>query len=197
MKAVSIKTLPLWVALGLTACADMKGIAPTAVLRDAASFGLKASPADAPPAELVRLEWWRDFGDEGLNQLMAQALAGNPNLKLAQARLTRAQAATQAANAALSPQLGGEGSVTHQQFTRNGLYPPPLAGAVLDTGTLQLTGGWEFDFFGKNRAALDAALGGVHAAEAAETDQDIAMAGGTGAAGQQCGTQLLSHASPG
>jgi NodT family efflux transporter outer membrane factor (OMF) lipoprotein len=44
--------------------------------------------------------------------------------------------------------------------------PAPLAGSIRDTGTVQLNGSWEIDFFGKNRAALDAALGTVQAAQA-------------------------------
>ena len=117
MRVITTKSLLLLVVLGLSACADMKGIAPTAVLRDAASFGLKASPADSPPGALVRPEWWRDFGDEGLNRLMAQALADNPNLKLARARLARAQAATQLANAALVGRPNME-----LAFSDNGLF---------------------------------------------------------------------------
>ena len=44
--------------------------------------------------------------------------------------------------------------------------PPPLAGTVQETGTAQLNASWELDFFGKNRASLDAALGSMRAAEA-------------------------------
>ena len=168
----------LLLALGLTACASMNGIEPVAVLRDANSFGLPPvleGPSGAVP---VASDWWRDFGDEQLNALIAKAIADNPSLKLAQARLTRAQAATQLANASASPQLNAEGNVSHQQFTKNGLYPPPLAGAVLDTGTLQLSGTWEFDFFGKNRSALDAALGAVNAARADAQAARILLASG-------------------
>ncbi|MCZ8256530.1 MAG: efflux transporter outer membrane subunit, partial [Polaromonas sp.] len=44
--------------------------------------------------------------------------------------------------------------------------PPPLAGSIRESGTAQLNASWELDFFGKNRAALDAALGSANAAEA-------------------------------
>jgi NodT family efflux transporter outer membrane factor (OMF) lipoprotein len=153
-------------ALGLGACADMKGIEPVAVLRDASSFGLQAVNRDAGPQIPGANEWWREFGDPQLNGLVAQALSTNPSLKLAQARFARAQSATQLASASSSPQIVAEGNLTHQQFSKNGLVPPQLAGAVADTGTLQFSGTWELDFFGKNRAALDAALGSANAAQA-------------------------------
>lgn len=155
-------------ALALAGCADMSGIEPQARMRDAQSVGLEqqGARAAAPAAQ-----WWREFGDEQLNQLIAQALQGNPSLKLAQARLARAQAVTEVADAARLPQVNGSLDITRQRYSANGLYPPPLAGAVRDSGTLQLSASWELDFFGKNQAALDAALG---AARAAQADADAA-----------------------
>ena len=150
------------IATGMTGCANIPSIAPQASLRDAASLGLGTAAAQAP----VGAEWWRDFGDETLNSLVAQALETSPNLKLAQARLARAQAVTEVANAATLPQVNGQLDLTRQRYTANGAVPSPLAGSVRDNGTAQLTASWELDFFGKNRAALDAALGNARAAEA-------------------------------
>ena len=180
----SPKPLPLWrasfrmalvaaaglaaaglMATGLSGCADMSGISPKASLRDGASLGLAAPSAASADAQ-VGAEWWRDFGDEPLNALVAQALQANPSLKLAQARLARAQAVTEVADAATRPQLNGQLDLTRQRYTANGAVPPPLAGAIRESGTAQLSASWELDFFGKNRAALDAALGSVKAAEA-------------------------------
>lgn len=154
-------------ASGLAGCADMSGIAPQASLRDAPSLGLGAASAQSGGAQTVLgAEWWREFGDDTLNRLVAQALAGSPTLKLAQARLDKAQAATQVADAATLPQVNGQLDVTHQRYSANGAVPPPLAGDIRDSASAQLSASWELDFFGKNRAALDAALGGMQAAQA-------------------------------
>lgn len=155
------------IATGLTGCADMSGIAPTASLRDAASVGLQApASSGVPVASTPGAEWWKDFGDEQLNRLVAQALASSPNLKMARARLARAQAVIEVADAATLPQINAQLDATRQLYTKNGLVPAPLAGTVKETGTAQFNASWELDFFGKNRAALDAALGSMHAAEA-------------------------------
>lgn len=154
------------IATGLSGCANSSGITPQSSLRDAASLGLTTPPQAPANHDAVSAKWWRDFGDEQLNRLMAQALETSPNLKLAQARLSRAQAVTEVANAAMVPQLNGQLDLTRQQYTANGAVPPPLAGSVLNSGTAQLAASWELDFFGKNRAALAAALGSVNAAEA-------------------------------
>ena len=150
------------IATGISGCADMSGIAPQAQLRDAPSLGLATESAPVT----VATEWWRDFGDETLNGLVAKALETSPNLKLVQARLARAQAVTEVANAATLPQLNGQLDLTRQRYTANGAVPPPLAGSIRESGTAQFSASWELDFFGKNRAALDAALGSVNAAQA-------------------------------
>ena len=154
-------------ASGLAGCADMSGIAPQATVRDAASLGLGTAPAPATaPVAAVDAQWWRGFGDETLNGLVEQALQDSPNLRLAQARLARAQAVTESARSATGPQVGGQLDLTRQRYTANGAVPPPLTGSILNSGTAQLAGSWELDFFGKNRAALDAALGSARAAQA-------------------------------
>jgi NodT family efflux transporter outer membrane factor (OMF) lipoprotein len=148
----------------LAGCADFSGITPQAQLRDASSFGLPTTSAQA--AVPLDAQWWRAFGDDTLNQLEAQALQANPSLKLAQARIAAAQASVQLSGAANRPQLNAQLNLTQQLYTANGAIPAPLAGTVRGSGTAQLAGSWEMDFFGKNHAALQAALGNERAAQA-------------------------------
>ncbi len=149
--------------LGLSACAAPPELPPMATLRDAASLGLTAQQkATAEPDA----RWWREFGDHQLNRLIDDAVAGNPSLKIVQTRLARASAGADLIAASGGPQLAASLDAMQQKFTATGMIPPPLAGAVYETGTLQLSGSWELDFFGKNRAALNAALGNARAVQA-------------------------------
>ena len=148
--------------LVLAGCADMAHIDSHAKLRDADSLGLGS--AQAAPA--VDSQWWLGFGDAQLNALVGQALEGNPNLQVARARLARAQASTAIAEAAGKPQIDGELDLTRQKFSGNYIYPSPLGGSIQETGTLQLNASWELDFFGKNRTAIEAAIGSANAAAA-------------------------------
>jgi NodT family efflux transporter outer membrane factor (OMF) lipoprotein len=158
------KLLPCLLITGLAGCANFSGITPQATLRDATSLGLALPVGSAQ--EPLDTQWWHAFGDDTLNHLVAQVLQANPSLKLAQARLAGAQAAAQLAGAADSPQLATQLNLTQQRYTANGAVPPPLAGSVLDSGTAQIAASWEIDFFGKNQAALQAALGAERAAQA-------------------------------
>lgn len=153
---------------GLTGCADFSGIASKAQLRDAASVGLTAPAPGTPQADLAAVpsDWWRGFGDAQLDALVQQALATSPSLKQAEARIARAQAFAETTRAADGPQLNAGADATRQLYTTNGLYPAPLAGNIYNSANARLTGSWEIDFFGKNRAALDAAIGSANAAQA-------------------------------
>ena len=156
----SLKFTTVVAALALAGCADMSGIQTQAQLRQPDSFSLDAAPA------AVSTQWWREFGDEQLNRLVDQALAGNPNLRVAQARLARAQSVSEVAGAALLPRVNGSLEVMRQRYSQNGLLPPPIAGSIINSATLQAGVNWELDFFGKNGALLESALGAARAAQA-------------------------------
>ena len=156
-------SLLLVAVFGLSACAQMGDRPAVHDLQDATSLGLANAKATALS---LTPDWWQAFGDAQLDGLIVQALAANPSLEVARARVARAEAGTTGLRAAAGPQLNGALDVTHQRYTANGAVPPPLAGSVRDSGTLQLGASWELDFFGKNRAALQSALGQVRVAQA-------------------------------
>ena len=155
--------LAMTAVLSLAACAAPGATDVQATLRDASSLGLSS---DAGATVAVTDAWWRVFGDPQLDKLIDSALTSNPSLKVVQARLARAQAGADITQAASGPQLNAGLDATRQKFTATGMIPPPLAGNIYETGTAQFSGSWELDFFGKNRAALEAALGNVRAVQA-------------------------------
>ncbi|HCX82325.1 MAG: RND transporter [Curvibacter sp. RIFCSPHIGHO2_12_FULL_63_18] len=149
----------------LSACANFSGIFSQAkpVAAQQAGLSTQAIPADSVA---LNSQWWKVYGDEQLNQLVDKALANNPSLRVAQARVQRVMASIDNADAAGAPQLNASLDATRQLYTRNGLVPAPIAGSERDIATLQASGNWELDLFGKNRAALDAAIGQSRAAQA-------------------------------
>lgn len=149
-------------ALVLAGCVSSAGIAPQAQMMNAADVGV---PGKSPAAGLSD-RWWTAFGDPQLDRLVETALAANPTLKIARDRTLRAAAATSAAQANAGPRVDADLDLQRQRYTENGLIPPPIAGSIGNTGLFQLSGSWEIDFFGKNAAALGAALGAQRAAEA-------------------------------
>lgn len=163
----------------LSACADFSGISPMARALLPESLGLRAVPLPtaafpAPTAGTSAVgafkennfdqHWWRSFQDPRLDALVNQALENHPSLKAAQTRIARAQAVTEAQGANDKVQSLASLDATEQRFSSLGMYPPPLAGGVYQTANVQMNLSYEWDLFGKNRAALDTAIGATQAA---------------------------------
>lgn len=116
--------------------------------------------------------WWEQFGNPELNELIETAIKDNPGLKLASARLRQADALVKVEGARLLPFLEADASLTYERLSQHGVFAalnPEVAGARFMLGIINpLSFRYEFDFWGKNRAMLEAALGHA-AAEEAET----------------------------
>ncbi len=169
-------------ALGLGGCANFAGIGPKARMTEPQALGLGIAAAKTVPAPTGATPpaapnaWWTRFGDAQLDALVAQALQNHPNLRIAQARVARTQALTDTLASTELPNVNGAVDATRQRFSANSIYPPPLAGGVYETANAQINAGYEFDLFGKNRAALDAALGQVRAAQADAQAAELLLA---------------------
>jgi NodT family efflux transporter outer membrane factor (OMF) lipoprotein len=122
--------------------------------------GVRLSDAGWPSAQ-----WWRALGDPQLDALIERALAGNPGIAVAQARLARARAAALSAESALRPDAVAGLDMTHQRFSEAGLIPPPLGGSWRSQNRLAVDISWDLDLWGRNRSLLQGALGQLKAAE--------------------------------
>lgn len=124
--------------------------------------------------------WWEQFGNTELNQLMETALKDNPGLKLASARLREAQGMVRVEGARLLPFLEADASLTYERISQHGVFAalnPEVAGARILLGIVNpLSFRYEFDFWGKNRATLEAALGQAAAEEAEHAEVKLRLA---------------------
>jgi len=107
------------------------------------AVGLSTESLD--PMTLAR--WWGNFNDPVLSSLVEQAVAGNLDLQLAQARLHEARARLGSANAAEFPNLTGSGSSTrsHSNSQTHNLF------------AIGFDAAWELDIFGGVRRSVEAA----------------------------------------
>ncbi len=157
----------LGMAAVLAGCASSAGIEPRAVALAPQAAGLAGEAADAAVSMApLRADWWREWGDETLSGLIEQALQAQPSLRVAEARLRRAQAGVMGEQAADGPVVEASADATRQRFSANSIYPAPLGGSMRTLANAQLAGRWTFDFFGQHRAAIEAAVGSERAAAA-------------------------------
>ena len=163
-QAAARTAIPLALS-GLAACAPNLGPRPEPTpIQDYAA----AQSFAAPQSNWPKADWWKAYGDNQLDGLMDDALAGSPDLKIAEARLREADAIAQESGADLLPTVTANGSASETRTSLSQGFPPsfkPLLphgwhsdGKV--TGDLD----YEIDLFGKNRAAFAAATSDAEAA---------------------------------
>jgi NodT family efflux transporter outer membrane factor (OMF) lipoprotein len=160
-KPSAISVPALCCGIALASCAPDLG--PRPAIPSATQFETSASlPAGNQP--WPKEDWWRDFGDPQLDQLIAEAVANSPSMAEAAARVELAKAQAINARAALLPSVGAIGAVQDTRISQNiGL---PAKGEWDWLGTTLLSGSFEIDFWGKNHAALKATTSEAQAAQA-------------------------------
>ncbi|MSQ70723.1 MAG: efflux transporter outer membrane subunit [Betaproteobacteria bacterium] len=124
-----------------------------------------ALPFILSPAAWPASDWWAGFGDPQLGVLIEEALAGSPTVRSAAARLDRAVALVNIAAANFGLQAGARVDSTRQRLSQYGLVPPLYAGSWITQNSALVSLRYEFDFWDRNRAAWDSAMGQAKASE--------------------------------
>jgi multidrug efflux system outer membrane protein len=109
--------------------------------------------ADAPPT----LDWWRGFRSRELTSLMEEAQTVNLDIAAAAARFIQADAQARVAGAALLPSLSATGQQTYSRTSGSSSSGLTNGGREVVNYQSSLSAAYEFDFWGKNRDAAQAA----------------------------------------
>ena len=156
-------------AVGLTfalaGCVTSGGIHPDGTPIDPSSLKADRSLAKVQVSDAAwpKQDWWTGLGDPQLDALIAEVLHDNPTLAVADARARQAQAAAGAADAAREPSFGVGGSVAEARIPTSipALGNGHLGAAKYVYGNFK----WDLDLWGGQRAAWEASLGQLRAAE--------------------------------
>ncbi|MCP5387740.1 MAG: efflux transporter outer membrane subunit [Novosphingobium sp.] len=175
MKNLLLLTLPLMLVTGCVAGPDYAGppqaagAFPTQFLRAGEDVD-----ATAPRAS----QWWTLLGDPVLDQLEARALADNPGIAAARARIEQARARVRAERANRFPTLGADATVAQGRLPDLNLQGPPSGASSGGSGgddslsfyNLGAIANWELDFAGEQVRRSEAA--NAQAAAAVATGED-------------------------
>ena len=158
--------LSLLAAVALGACATLPPATSGRVAKTPASYAAAQSVA-GPSRDWPTDAWWTAYGDTQLNALMQEALADSPSLAAAQARVRRAEAQAATGHARELPRVSGNAGIQEMKQSYNLGFPAQFVPqGYKDYGRATLDFNWELDFWGKNRAAVAAAVSDARAAEA-------------------------------
>jgi NodT family efflux transporter outer membrane factor (OMF) lipoprotein len=158
--------LLLAVSLALASgCAQIPRLDPPPAIKKVDELGSSESFA-APLTAWPGNGWWRAYGDPQLDALIEEALHNAPDLDLAQARLKAAAAQVQGAGATRLPEVTASAEIAEAKQSYDFLVPrQALPQGWNGYGAATLNMSYELDFWGKNRAALAAAISEQRAAE--------------------------------
>jgi outer membrane protein, multidrug efflux system len=159
-------------AFTLAGCASSVNVPKDSAAKQAIN-GVKAPdawqaalPHSGSSANLAN--WWTQWGDSALVQLIEAAQKESPQLSGAQARIAQARAALTGAQSASQPNLNATA-----QASRGVQVPGSPAATSLSAG---LQASWEIDLFGGNRATASAAQLRVRGAELGWHEARVAVA---------------------
>jgi NodT family efflux transporter outer membrane factor (OMF) lipoprotein len=146
-----------------------------------------ASPLSLPVAESVDLsQWWQQFHDAELENLISRALAQNLDQLSAQSRVREAREQEIIAGAKGLPQVNAIGNTVHFHSNSNPLQglgggqqqggaAPSSSGTDLKVYSAGFDATWEIDLFGQVRRSVEAAEAGSEAARWQMRDGEVTL----------------------
>ncbi|MDR5856814.1 efflux transporter outer membrane subunit [Caballeronia sp. LZ062] len=119
-------------------------------------------------ADTANTEWWKQFQDPVLDDLIATALANNKDVKIAAARVEQFMGQFVTTRSALFPQISAGATAGRQRISRAGPQPTlPGVGPVFNNFELSVSAAWEIDLFGRIRRLTEAARANLLSSEEA------------------------------
>ena len=168
MKAASC-TMAL---LALSACAAPPKVQPA--LRGDVPMALQG--AALPQVSWPEAHWWSAYNDAVLSQLVERALAGAPRMAAASARIAAAREQVRAAGAAQGATVELNAQFDHLRLSENGLLPTEFLGFNwYNQADLGLAVRYQLDWWGRQRAVIDAAVDRARALAAEQRAAEVSI----------------------
>jgi multidrug efflux system outer membrane protein len=121
--------------------------------------------ATAEVADTANTEWWKQFQDPVLDELISTALANNKDVKIAAARVEQFMGQFVTTRAALFPQVSAGAAAARQRTSAAGPQPLNGFGPVYNSFEVSVSAAWELDIFGRNRRLTEAARANLLSSE--------------------------------
>ena len=138
---------------------------------------LPATFSESASAEKAQLkQWWQQYQDPTLNELIALSLKNNTNIALAVARIEEADANMREVGASLYPQVDLSAGASRSKVTELGAFPT-FGGAVRNNFNFGLSTAYEIDFWGKIKRAKESAAASALATRAGKDTVELSLIG--------------------
>lgn len=169
----------------LSACSvgpDYRGAPPVAADSIAAPTFVRSPSVGVVATTPAVSAWWRALGDAQLDALVDAALAHNPDMHAAQARLREARAQLMGQRANEMPKASVDAAAVRMRSPNLSAFSSGSNGGggtgrgPLQLYTVGLDASWEIDLFGGTRRSIEAASAEADAREADLADTQVSLA---------------------
>jgi outer membrane protein, multidrug efflux system len=140
---------------------------------------LQAAPVVATTAggSWPGAQWWHGYDDATLDALIDIAIGTGPTIAGADARIRAAEEQVRVAGAALGVSVDANAGFTRQRLSDNGMIPPSFLGFHwYDQSDLGVALRYQFDWWGKQHAAMQGAIDRARATAAERQAATLALA---------------------
>ena len=144
-------------SLFLSACVTVGADYQRPQLETPAQLKLPTATSRQASITVDWLNWWQSFNDPVLNQLLAESLANNQDLKIAIARIDDARATAGFAMSNHFPTLDANFAASKSRISQNSGKPNVNGNPVSKDFQFGLSAAYELDLFGKLSRADEAA----------------------------------------
>jgi multidrug efflux system outer membrane protein len=158
----------------LSACAGLPPRPPPPPLPQEAPI---AGLPDGTPGSWPAADWWKRYADPTLDRLIEMSIGTAPTLATAKSRFIAARESVRLAGATSGAHIDLNGDADRQRLSDNGFIPPRLLGFYwYDQLDLGLSASYTFDWWGKQRDTVQAAVDQALAAQAERSASRVALA---------------------
>lgn len=159
----------------VVSCVNYRGINSNKKIASPQQYQTKHS-IPAQQGKWPDMNWAQQFGDPQLALLIQEALANNPNIDAAKARVSQAKALADEKSSALWPNLSWQGQAARGRLSAT-LFPASLGGGSWFTlGEFLYRLNYNLDLWGKNLTNLRQAISTEKANEASAQEARLAIA---------------------
>lgn len=181
------KLIPLLSTFALLgACTAGPDYAGPPTIKTVGADGFLRAGSDVDPQAPLASDWWLLLGDPVLNDLEARALAGNPGVAAARARIDQARASLRQERANRLPSVAGQATSIQAKIPGLDLQSGPPAGTpgtpsqteeedTLSVYNVGLNANWEIDFAGGQKRRIEAANAQAAASVANAEDAQVQL----------------------
>nr|BFD43088.1 efflux transporter outer membrane subunit [Pseudomonas sp. FFPRI_1] len=193
-KTLRARTSLVLLAMTLAGCANYSGLNTEGVSLEAKSLqaGQSLTGVSLSPAAWPQSDWWKSLGDPQLDGLIQEALHDSPDMQIASARAHQASAAAYAADAQRMPTLDASAGISRSRLARD-QDPSGVGGTYATVRNIGASFNYNFDLWGGQRAAWEAALGQARAAEVDRQAASLTLAADVARAYSDLGRAHIVH----